>query len=111
MRLVCCLPFSRNPVRSHFSCLFLPATRYTSRPAPTLSALYGTMTQFKLAKSPEEMKYPLLDWDKFPNFAEIKSSPVVPAFDLLVKRVETEFEKREEEFRPSWEGTMGLGKI
>ena len=68
------------------------------------------MAQFKVAKTPEEMKYPLLNWDKFPNFAEIKSSPVVPAFDLLVKRVETEFEKREDEFTPSWEGTMGLGK-
>ncbi|CAG8614920.1 1990_t:CDS:10 [Paraglomus occultum] len=66
------------------------------------------MTQLKLAKTPEEMKYPLLDWDKFPNFGEIKSSPVVPAFDLLVKRVEAEFKKREDEFTPSWEGTMGL---
>ncbi|CAG8602731.1 11278_t:CDS:10 [Ambispora leptoticha] len=63
---------------------------------------------FWIAKTPEERENPVLNWDKFPNFAAITPENILSALEILLPRVEKEFLKREKNFSPTWEGSIGL---
>ncbi|CAG8540463.1 6269_t:CDS:10, partial [Ambispora gerdemannii] len=63
---------------------------------------------FWIAKTPKERDNPVLNWDRFPNFAAITPENILSAMEILLPRVEKEFLEREASFTPSWEGTIGL---
>ncbi|KAJ1658343.1 hypothetical protein IWQ61_002393, partial [Dispira simplex] len=55
----------------------------------------------------EQAKYPVLAFtQEFPPF-DIDPETIVPAFELLLDRIEKQFTQRANEFQPTWEGTLG----
>ncbi|KAJ1911454.1 hypothetical protein IWQ60_010129 [Tieghemiomyces parasiticus] len=76
----------------------MAARAYTSSP----------LAHEPLVTAEEIRANPLLDISAdFPNFASFRTEDVVPALELITKRVQETFAAREPHLTPTWEGTFG----